>query len=114
MIDWKIDKVPKHEAMDYLKPRLDGFRSHWLRVYIGVTSDPDRRWVKHANRGWSRMIVVYEAFTPEIAADLERDLIDYAHRCGFRVPVENVNPGGEGISAERRSNYLYILVADRR
>jgi uncharacterized cupin superfamily protein len=100
--------------MEYLKPTLDGYRSHWNRVYIGVTTDPDRRWAKHERRGWNKMRVLYEAFSPQIAKGLERDLIDYARRCNFQVDIENVNPGGEGIQPHRETHCLYVLVGDRK
>ena len=56
------------------------------------------------------MVLLYEAFRADIACELERELIDYAHNCNFRIAPENVNPGGEGISNEPRSNYVYLLV----
>lgn len=111
MIEANIVRVGRYEAMAQLKPMLNGYRRSWSRVYIGVTANPERRWGKHARNGWRKMVLVYEAIRPDIAQHLERDLIDYAHRCGFQVEVENVNPGGEGISSQNRKNYLYVLVS---
>lgn len=58
------------------------------------------------------MVVVYEALSPKIAADLERDLLDYARRCDFRTPIANdpSDMGGEGLSPQLRKNYLYLLL----
>ena len=110
MIEENIVRVSRHEAMDQLKLKLNGYRNKWSHVYIGVTANPERRWAKHARNGWQKMVLLYEAFRPDIARDLEQDLIDYAHRCNFRLAVENINPGGEGLTNENRNNYLYVLV----
>lgn len=109
-IEDNIVRVGRDEAMESLKPKLNGYRRFWSRIYIGVTANPEGRCVKHARKGWRKMVLLYDAYTPEIAYELERDLIDYAGRCGFLLPIENINPGGEGIGSARRSNYLYVLV----
>ena len=56
------------------------------------------------------MVLLYEAFNPEIACELERSLIRYAASCNFRIQPENINPGGEGIGAQNRANFVYLLV----
>lgn len=110
MIEDNIVRVSRYEAMEQLKLKLNGYRSKWNYVYIGVTANPEQRWAKHERNGWWKMVLLYEAFRPDIARDIEKDLIDYAHRCDFRITVENVNPGGEGLTEQQRSNYLYVLV----
>jgi hypothetical protein len=114
MIDHKPVRVRWQDAMEDLKLVLDGYRSHWNRVYIGVTTYPEARWLQHEPYGWNKMRVLYEAFNAEIAKNLEKDLIDYARRCGFLVGIENVNPGGEGIRPHSRTHFLYVLVGDRK
>ena len=59
--------------------------------------------------GWQKMVVVYEAFSPEIAQDMEQALISHARESNFLTRVVNTNPGGEGLRTARRSNYLYFL-----
>jgi len=110
MIENKIVRVARQEVMSYLKPRLDGYRSSWSRVYIGVTAAPEKRWAKHMLNGWAKMVLLYEAYRPDIARDLEQDLIDYARRCNFLMPIENITLGGEGIGDKDHLNYLYVLV----
>jgi len=112
MIEDNIVRVNRYEAMEQLKLKLNGYRYSWNQVYIGVTANPEKRWAKHMRNGWQKMVLLYEAFRPDIARDLERDLIDYAHRCAFRIAVENINPGGEGLTEELRNNYLYVLVGN--
>jgi hypothetical protein len=114
MIDYNPVRVHRQDAMEHLKLALDGYRSHWNRVYIGVTTHPEARWAQHAPYGWNKMRVLYEALSPAIAKDLEQDLIDYARRCNFLVDIENVNPGGEGIRTDSRIHCLYVLVGDRK
>lgn len=110
MIEDKIVRVIRSEAMDHLKLKLNGYRSQWSHVYIGVTANPKKRWAQHMRNGWYKMVLLYEAFRPDIARELERDLIDYANGCNFRIEVENITPGGEGLKNESRKNYLYVLV----
>ncbi|MBM7112474.1 hypothetical protein [Archangium primigenium] len=110
----KIQAVHRDEAMHYIKPILDGYRSHWDSVYVGVTTEPKLRYKQHTRNGWEQMVVLYEAYRADIAIDLERDLIDYAHRCRFRNPITNINPGGESLSTKETSHFLYILLKDKR
>ena len=110
MIEKNIVRVNRSEAMEHLKPKLNGYRSSWSQVYIGVTANPEKRWAKHVRNGWQKMVLLYEAFRPDIARDLEQDLIDYARRCDFRIAIDNINPGGEGLTDKTRNNYLYVLV----
>lgn len=113
-IEDRVVRVPWQEAMEHLKPMLNGYRRHNERIYIGVTSNPDFRWQQHALDGWDRMVLIYEAKTPKIAVDLERDLIDYARRCNFQNDILNDGAGGEGITGERRVNFLYVLLGGQR
>lgn len=113
MIEDNIVRVSRFEAMSQLKLKLNGYRYNWGQVYIGVTATPESRWAKHVRNGWHKMVLLYEAIRPDIARALEKMLIAYAHECNFRIAVENVNPGGEGLTDEIRNNYLYILVRDR-
>jgi hypothetical protein len=101
-------------AMVELKRKINGYRRLWERFYVGVTSDPEGRWDRHSRNGWCKMVVLYEAFSPKIAREMEMELIDYAFNCGFRIPPENVGMGGEGILDGRRYHYIYVLVGERR
>jgi hypothetical protein len=111
MIEDNIVRVGRDEAMSHLKPMLNGYRRVWNRIYIGVTANSEERWAKHSLNGWAKMVLLYEAYRPDIAVDLERDLIDYARRCNFIIPIENITPGGEGIDNAQGYHYLYVLVA---
>ncbi len=102
----------KAEAMQHLKPKLNGYMRSSGEVYIGATANRQRRFEQHEQRGvgWRKMVVLYEAFTPQIAAALEADLIDYARRCNFRTSVRNVSDGGDGLNPNGGFTYVYILV----
>ncbi len=60
------------------------------------------------------MVLLYEAYTEDIAIDLERALIDYARRCNFILPVDNITAGGEGIYEHENCHYIYFIVGDKR
>ena len=110
----KIVRIDWRRTMPKLKPILDGYRSNWNRVYIGVTTDPDRRWNRHQPMGWDHMALIYEALAPNIAQELEQDMIDYARRCNFKEDIQNIGPGGEGIGSSSGFHYLYLLVGDKK
>jgi hypothetical protein len=107
-----IAQCSKNDAMQHLKPKLNGYMRVWSEVYIGATGNLQRRRAQHEQRGigWRKMVVLYEAFTPQIAAALEADLIDYARRCNFRTSVGNVRDGGDGLNPNGGHTYVYLLV----
>jgi len=111
MIEDKVVRVGRQEALPLLQQKLNGYRRFASRIYIGVTAHPERRWNEHAQNGWQKMVLLYEAFNPEIACELERSLIRYAASCNFLIEPDNINPGGEGIGAQNRVNFVYLLVA---
>ncbi|NOK08822.1 hypothetical protein [Corallococcus exercitus] len=110
MIDDKIIQVHADYALDALKPKLNAYRHFRERVYIGVTASPEKRWKKHQGKGWKKMVLIYEAYSTDIAERLERGLINYARQCRYRVEIENVGDGGEGLSTTRQRHFLYLLV----
>lgn len=112
-IEDNIVSLGRYEAMPKLKQKVNGYRRLWRRVYIGVTSSPQHRWAKHSLNNWYKMVILYEAYRSDIAIDMERELIEYAHQCGFIIGIDNINPGGEGISNKEGTNYLYILVGNQ-
>jgi hypothetical protein len=97
------------EAMPRLKNILNGYMSHWERIYIGATAHPELRYEQHMSDGWRKMVLLYDAFSPEIAQRMERQLIAHAREANFLSLVANTHPGGTGLGATRRSTYLYIL-----
>ena len=54
MIEDKIVRVAKTEALAHLRPKLNGYRRYAERIYIGVTANPERRWQQHRPNGWSK------------------------------------------------------------
>src|SRR5690349_19692516 len=89
---------------------LNGYRRVWDYAYIGITANPVARWRRHEGRGWAKMVLVYCAYTPDIARTVETELIDYARRCNFLFDIQNVNPGGEGILDRNGAHFVYVLV----
>lgn len=104
-----LKRVVPAKALPRLKNMLNGYMSQWEEVYLGATSNPDLRRDQHLNGGWRKMVLLYEAFSPEIARGMERELIAHLHAANFRTRVGNANAGGEGLSDEQRSNFLYLL-----
>lgn len=104
-----VTAVGTREAKPLLKNMLNGYMSQWARIYIGATAHPKMRYEQHMLDGWRKMVIVYEAFLPEIARSMEQALIAHARESNFLTLVVNTTPGGEGLSTARRSNYLYVL-----
>jgi hypothetical protein len=114
MIKENILKVGRQNAVPLLLQKINGYRGSWRRVKIGATSDPERRWDQHSSDSWEEMVLIYKAYTPEIAREIEQELIAASRESNFLLDIENVNPGGEGLGDVRRSNYIYVLVGDKR
>lgn len=53
----------------------------------------------------------YDAWSPDLATGLDRDLIAWAQQTGFRVECENHGSGGEGILTDWPRHDIYVLVA---
>jgi hypothetical protein len=110
MVEYNLVEVGYPNALPMLKSKINGYRRYSDGIYIGVSSDPELRWLQHAGNGWEKMAVIYKAFTPEIAREAEQELIAYARSCNFLSDVENGTDGGEGIRDQVRYNFLYILI----
>lgn len=111
MVENNLVVEPWPKALDKLKPKLNGYRGNQWTVYIGATQDPDRRFEEHkAKGGYSRLVVVYEAFNPRVAREVEQELIDYAHRCGFRSQPDNIAAGGENIEDGSGRWFIYFAL----
>lgn len=109
-IEINIVRKPVNEALPDLKQKLRGYLGYWEAYYIGSSSNYAHRWARHRGNGWRKMVVLYEAFSAGIAADIERELIAWAQQTGFRVEGENRAPGGEGILSDRSRHHIYVLV----
>ena len=72
-------------------------------VYIGITENFHRRWEEHSTM-WDYMVVLLEARTSQITAQLERQLLSE-----FRERCQNLGPGGERASCGS-PHYLYMVV----
>lgn len=109
-IEHNIVRKPVNEALPVLKQKLGGYLGCWNGYYIGSSSNVENRWESHRANGWRKMVVLYEAFSAGIAADIERDLIAWSRATGFRVDGDNRAPGGEGIRGDRSRHHIYVLV----
>jgi hypothetical protein len=114
MIQKNLVKAGRQNAVPLLLEKINGYRRSWMRVKIGATASPEKRWTKHVADDWKKMVILYDAYTPAIARKMEQELIAAARESNFILDIENVNPGGEGLGDEPRSNYIYVLVGDRR
>lgn len=110
MVEYNLVDVGYPAALEPLKKKINGYRRYSSGIYIGVTSAPELRWARHLPKGWTKMAVIYKAFSADIARDAECELIDYARNCNFLSEVENGTDGGEGISETAEFNFVYILV----
>lgn len=101
------------DALAQLQRKLRGYLSHNV-VYIGVSTRPRIRARSHGRRDprWTRLVVLYEAYTAAKAKLLERALIAFARNCSFRVLPTNDGDGGEGVRGAGPF-YLYVLLRPR-
>jgi hypothetical protein len=104
--------VDKREFIDAFADELEQLMNDHEHIYIGVTTNPDRRAEQHDvswSLDWDRMLLVYEAYTPGIAADLERALIDLARDMDDEK-VLNESDGGENTQFQSGHVFLYLLL----
>ena len=109
-IEKNIVSSPFPHASSEIRAKLNGYFRLYSRYYVGSTSDPCARANAHAPRGWTKMVLLYEAWSARIAVDLERELIRWSRQTGHRVECENLAPGGEGIRSVHSTHYIYVLV----
>lgn len=75
--------------------------------YIGITENPTRRCEEHG-AAWDRMVLLLEAPSSRISADMERMLLS---TFGGRFQCCNASAGGERPSAGS-PHYTYLLLRD--
>ena len=109
-IENRIIEVPFSEAKPLIQRSLLGYMRCWNSIYIGSTVDPIRRWPEHAGKGMAKMVLLYKAWSANLAISMERELIDWARATNFRIEHLNMSDGGEGIPHHQRKHYIYILV----
>lgn len=110
MLKYDIVDVGRDQALEALTPRLNGYRCSGHQLSIGATAHPERCWNRHAAKGWTRMVVLYETYSARSAVEVERELLDYARRCNFRLPPTQLRPGGEGPGEASGHRYVYVLL----
>ena len=87
-------------------------------LYVGVTSDPVRRWEERFEPGapahverYDGMVLVQVADNPQVAADMEKHLIawcrEHRPRDGGMV-VANIGPGGEHVPRRSTGGIAYF------
>ena len=95
--------------------RLSGFMASWSNVYVGATSNPERRLGDHEfDWKWSKMELIYATSSLGSARLVERALIDHARSVRLRCEVANKLPGGEGLVDGAGYYAIYLLLEGRR
>lgn len=110
-VEYKVVKLGVREALPQIKQKLLGYMSRHNGIYIGVTTNPQRRARNHERMGRSRMVVLYEAWTAPIAASMEEELIAWAGATNFRLERENRGRGGESIPGDAETWYVYVALS---
>lgn len=109
-IEQNIVERPFSQALPEIKRKLSGYMSWATRIYIGVTTNRHARASRHAQNGWQRMVILYEAWGAKLAADMEHELIAWAQECNFNVEHWNAGGGGEGIVGGAETYEVYVLI----
>lgn len=115
MIEDKTIRGGVQACLGTVKSMLNGYMSHASAVYIGATSDPQRRWRRqHEGDGWSRMVQLYGTKSARSASRMETLLIAFARRTNFTTEVTNIADGGESIEPGKAYYWVYVLTKPRR
>ena len=76
-------------------------------IKIGITNEPERRWLQHSQRyPWDQMIVIYGSTSLAFVRDIERELIDYTF--DWDESLNFVGGGGGNFAAGYQ--YVYVLI----
>ncbi len=93
---------PYKKQLSKLKNRIRYSAARCAGFYIGITNDPEERWLFHS-QNYDEMIVLYKTRSERLVTGMERALIDY-----FWDDCDNSNRGGAP-PGEGPPYYLYIV-----
>jgi predicted GIY-YIG superfamily endonuclease len=96
---------------------LGQYARHYDYIKIGITCDPERRWIEHQNErkrfsdSWLKMVVIYETSSRKYVNEAERLLINHTKTANYNIEKWNdVGGGGGNYSEEADKYYLYLLL----
>lgn len=99
------------DALPEVKQRLNGYLSRYDRIKVGASTNIETRWQRgYVDRGWHKLVALYESRFPGSVRSMEKALIAYARGTNFRVRPSNVLPGGESIREGARLYFVYVAV----
>lgn len=103
---------PFHRAKPAVCQRVNGYCANYHRIYVGVTSTPERRWRDHqAQAGWRKMVLLYRSGSQRQAAHMEQALIAHIRTSKFLIEPDNRSDGGDNLPRSAGRLWVYLLVA---
>lgn len=99
-----------HEIIQTLHRSFGQYVANALEFKVGLTTNPDARWLSHQEDGWDRMVVIYRTTSCDYAVSVEDDLILHGWSDHIDALSWNEVRGGGGAPWSASDYYIYILL----
>ena len=94
-----------------LRKCVGQYPRHYDDAKIGITDNPERRWLCHRNDGWGTMVVIYRSASRRYVENAERMVTRHLFEATTAgCEVWNMCNGGGGRKSDKKEQYLYLLL----
>jgi len=106
-IFYDLDTGRPSEVVSGLRRRISSFTRHGSvrRFKIGITNNPERRYIQAYATSYDEMLVLYESSSIDCVSELESELVEHNWNC-----CDNLLAGGGGGIGRTSPYFLYVVI----